>query len=227
MLVDGLGNGVCLEHPTEDLEFIRLTSFGMLQVISMSFGLQFYCLVRGRFDILRPQSLVGVLQGSRMRNTKTEFVSCPSCGRTLFDLQEVTEQIRSRTGHLPGEWRPRTESAFSASIGFAGTGSHLYPIMSGGWSEWRPAPLHSGVSIAIMGCIVNGPGEMADADFGYVGGAPGKIDLYVGKEVVKRGIPHDVATDALIQLIKDNNRWIEPEVQGPETEQAAEEVVVA
>jgi (E)-4-hydroxy-3-methylbut-2-enyl-diphosphate synthase len=76
-----------------------------------------------------------------MRNTKTEYVSCPSCGRTLFDLQEVTEQIRVRTGHLPG------------------------------------------VSIAIMGCIVNGPGEMADADFGYVGGRPGLIDLYVGKEV--------------------------------------------
>ncbi|KAK9800350.1 hypothetical protein WJX73_008117 [Symbiochloris irregularis] len=83
----------------------------------------------------------GLLQGCRLRNTKTEYVSCPSCGRTLFDLQEVTEQIRVRTGHLPG------------------------------------------VSIAIMGCIVNGPGEMADADFGYVGGAPGKIDLYVGKEV--------------------------------------------
>jgi len=147
MLVDGLGDGVCLERPSEDIEFIRLTSFGMLQ-------------------------------GSRMRNTKTEYVSCPSCGRTLFDLQEVTEQIRVKTGHLPG------------------------------------------VSIAIMGCIVNGPGEMADADFGYVGGAPGKIDLYVGKEVVRRGIPHNVATDALIQLIKDNDRWIEPE----EAEEPAETV---
>lgn len=81
----------------------------------------------------------------------------------------MTEQIRTKTGHLPG------------------------------------------VSIAVMGCIVNGPGEMADADFGYVGGAPGKIDLYVGKEVVKRGIPMDDAPDALIQLIKDNGRWVEPE----------------
>ena len=110
-----------------------------------------------------------MLQGSRMRNTKTEYVSCPSCGRTLFDLQEVTEQIRQRTGHLPG------------------------------------------VSIAIMGCIVNGPGEMADADFGYVGGAPGKIDLYVGKEVVRRGIPMDGACDELIDLIKQNDRWVDPE----------------
>lgn len=109
----------------------------------------------------------GMLQGSRMRNTKTEFVSCPSCGRTLFDLQEVTQSIQKRTGHLPG------------------------------------------VAIAVMGCIVNGPGEMADADFGYVGGAPGKIDLYVGKEVVKRAIPNEQATDELIQLIKDHGRWVD------------------
>ena len=86
---------------------------------------------------------------------------------TLFDLQEVTEQIRQKTGHLPG------------------------------------------VSVAIMGCIVNGPGEMADADFGYVGGAPGKVDLYVGKEVIKRGIPNEVACDALVDLIKEYGRWQE------------------
>jgi len=104
-----------------------------------------------------------------MRNTKTEYVSCPSCGRTLFDLQEITAQIQEKTGHLPG------------------------------------------VAIAVMGCIVNGPGEMADADFGYVGGAPGKIDLYVGKEVVKRGIAMETATDELIQLIKDNGRWMDKE----------------
>lgn len=121
-------------------------------------------------DFLRSTAF-NMLQGSRMRNTKTEYVSCPSCGRTLFDLQEVTEQIRTRTGHLPG------------------------------------------VSIAIMGCIVNGPGEMADADFGYVGGAPGKIDLYVGKEVVRRGIPMEGATDQLIDLIKEHDRWVEPEVE--------------
>lgn len=137
MLVDGLGDGVLLEAPDHDFEFLRTTAFGMLQ-------------------------------GCRMRNTKTEYVSCPSCGRTLFDLQEISAEIREKTSHLPG------------------------------------------VSIAIMGCIVNGPGEMADADFGYVGGAPGKIDLYVGKTVVKRGIAMEKATGALIQLIKDNGRWVDP-----------------
>ena len=121
------------------------------------------------FDLnyLRETSFA-LLQGSRMRNTKTEFVSCPSCGRTLFDLQEVTAQISEKTGHLPG------------------------------------------VAIAIMGCIVNGPGEMADADFGYVGGAPGMVDLYVGKTVVRGGIPNEDACDALVELIKENDRWVEP-----------------
>jgi (E)-4-hydroxy-3-methylbut-2-enyl-diphosphate synthase len=124
--------------------------------------------VGGDLEEIRNTSF-GLLQGCRMRNTKTEYVSCPSCGRTLFDLQEVTGQIRDKTGHLPG------------------------------------------VAIAVMGCIVNGPGEMADADFGYVGGAPGKIDLYVGKEKVKVGIPMADGPEALIQLIKDNDRWVEPE----------------
>lgn len=123
-------------------------------------------------ELLRTTSF-NLLQGSRMRSVKTDFVSCPSCGRTLFDLQEVTEQIKQKTGHLPG------------------------------------------VAIAIMGCIVNGPGEMADADFGYVGGAPGKVDLYVGKEVVKRGIPNAEACDALVQLIKDNGRWQDKPVEAP------------
>jgi len=134
------------------------------------------------FDLsmLRTTSF-GLLQGSRMRSTKTEFVSCPSCGRTLFDLQEVTAQISERTGHLPG------------------------------------------VAIAIMGCIVNGPGEMADADFGYVGGAPGKVDLYVGKEVVKRSIPNEEACDELIELIKTNGKWVDKE----EEEEASEAELVA
>jgi (E)-4-hydroxy-3-methylbut-2-enyl-diphosphate synthase len=114
-----------------------------------------------------------LLQGARMRSVKTDFVSCPSCGRTLFDLQEVTEQIKARTGHLPG------------------------------------------VAIAIMGCIVNGPGEMADADFGYVGGAPEKVDLYVGKQVVRRGIPNETACDELVRLIKEHGRWVEPSQQAP------------
>lgn len=129
-------------------------------------------------DFLRTTAF-GLLQGSRMRNIKTEYVSCPSCGRTLFDLQEVTEQIRQKTGHLPG------------------------------------------VAIAVMGCIVNGPGEMADADFGYVGGAPGKIDLYVGKEVIKRAIPMESACDQLVQLIKDHGRWVDPPKEEEDQEQPA------
>jgi len=138
------------------------------------------------FDLayLRDTSFA-LLQGSRMRNTKTEFVSCPSCGRTLFDLQEVTAQISERTGHLPG------------------------------------------VAIAIMGCIVNGPGEMADADFGYVGGAPGKVDLYVGKEVVKRSIPNEEACDALVELIKEHGMWKDKEEEEEIEEYVEDQVVEA
>ncbi|HNP19678.1 MAG TPA: (E)-4-hydroxy-3-methylbut-2-enyl-diphosphate synthase [Fulvivirga sp.] len=111
----------------------------------------------------------GILQAARTRMTKTEYISCPSCGRTLFDLQETTAMIRKRTDHLKG------------------------------------------VKIGIMGCIVNGPGEMADADFGYVGSGKGKITLYKGKEVVKRGVPSDKAVDELIDIIKKDGRWIEME----------------
>jgi (E)-4-hydroxy-3-methylbut-2-enyl-diphosphate synthase len=121
-----------------------------------------------------------LLQGSRMRNTKTEFVSCPSCGRTLFDLQETTAAITVATGHLPG------------------------------------------VTVAVMGCIVNGPGEMADADFGYVGTLPGKVDLYYGKEVVRKSIPNAEAVDSLVDLIKEYGMWKEKE-----EEEQEEEVVVA
>lgn len=110
-----------------------------------------------------------LLQACRMRAFKTEFISCPGCGRTLFDLQEVAKRIREKTGHLPG------------------------------------------VKIAIMGCIVNGPGEMADADFGYVGSKPGKIDLYVGKTCVKRNIDFSDADSQLIELIKKQGRWVEQE----------------
>ena len=109
-----------------------------------------------------------ILQGARSRISKTEFVACPSCGRTLFDLQSVTQTIRARTEHLKG------------------------------------------VTIAIMGCIVNGPGEMADADFGYVGGAPNKINLYVGKECVEYNVHESEALNHLIELIKKNGKWIEP-----------------
>ncbi len=109
----------------------------------------------------------GILQATRTRISKTEYISCPSCGRTLFDLQETTARIRNRTSHLKG------------------------------------------VKIGIMGCIVNGPGEMADADFGYVGTGVDKITLYRGKEVVKRNLHPDIAVDELIQLIKDNGMWVE------------------
>lgn len=111
-----------------------------------------------------------ILQAVRMRTSKTDFISCPSCGRTLFDLQDVSKRIRSRTSHLPG------------------------------------------VKIAIMGCIVNGPGEMADADFGYVGSKPGMIDLYVGKECVEKDINFADADDRLVDLIKKHGRWVEPEL---------------
>jgi len=137
-LTDGNGDGVMVEQVGEE----KIFSPNYLRTTSFS-----------------------LLQGCRMRNTKTEFVSCPSCGRTLFDLQETTAKIQEATGHLPG------------------------------------------VTVAVMGCIVNGPGEMADADFGYVGTIPGKVDLYYGKEVVKKSIPNDDAVDALIELIKEYDMW--------------------
>lgn len=111
-----------------------------------------------------------ILQATRTRISKTEYISCPSCGRTLFDLQETTAMIRARTYHLKG------------------------------------------VKIGIMGCIVNGPGEMADADYGYVGSGPGRITLYRGKEVVKRNVPSDQAVDELISLIREDGNWVELEV---------------
>ena len=108
-----------------------------------------------------------ILQATQRRITKAEFISCPSCGRTLFDIEKVTKQIKEKLGHL------------------------------------------TGVRIAVMGCIVNGPGEMADADFGYVGGAPGKISLYKNKEVIEYNIPEEGAIDALIELIKKEGKWID------------------
>jgi (E)-4-hydroxy-3-methylbut-2-enyl-diphosphate synthase len=110
-----------------------------------------------------------LLQAAGCRSFKTDYVACPSCGRTLFNLQTVTARIKARTEHLKG------------------------------------------VKIAIMGCIVNGPGEMADADFGYVGGAPGKINLYVGKTPIKFNISEAEAVDRLVDLIKEHNKWVEPE----------------
>lgn len=122
-----------------------------------------------------------ILQAAGCRSFKTDYVACPSCGRTLFNLQTVTARIKARTEHLKG------------------------------------------VKIAIMGCIVNGPGEMADADFGYVGGAPGKINLYVGKTPIKFNIPEGEAVERLVDLIREHNKWVEPEQEAP-TPQVAQPV---
>ena len=132
-------------------------------------GLGDFLSIETEADAARATRLAyNVLQGVGARISKTEFVACPSCGRTLFDLQTTTQRIRAQTGHLKG------------------------------------------VKIAIMGCIVNGPGEMADADFGYVGGAPGKINLYVGKNCVQYNIPQADADAKLIALIKEHGKWFEP-----------------
>ena len=143
LLLDGFGDGICLGHRFADK---KVPSDHTL-LNSIAFG---------------------ILQATRTRISKTEYISCPSCGRTLFDLQETTAKIRAVTNHLKG------------------------------------------VKIAIMGCIVNGPGEMADADFGYVGSGPGKVTLYKGKEVVKRAVSEDIAVSELINLIKENEAWVEP-----------------
>ena len=124
--------------------------------------------VRVLGDGARTRLAFDILQGASARISKTEYVACPSCGRTLFDLQETTVRIQSRTSHLKG------------------------------------------VKIAIMGCIVNGPGEMADADFGYVGGAPGRVNLYVGRDCVEKGVPQSEADDRLIDLIRRHGRWVDP-----------------
>ena len=110
-----------------------------------------------------------ILQASRARMSKTEFISCPGCGRTLYALQDTLAVVKERLSHLKG------------------------------------------LKIAVMGCIVNGPGEMADADYGYVGAAPGRITLYRGKEPVRRNIPQEDALDALIALLRSDGRWTEPE----------------
>jgi (E)-4-hydroxy-3-methylbut-2-enyl-diphosphate synthase len=126
-------------------------------------------LLRGEPDPKKALQLsYNILQATGNRSFKADFVACPSCGRTLFNLQETTARIRAATGHLKG------------------------------------------VKIAVMGCIVNGPGEMADADFGYVGGAPGKVNLYIGKKAVRFNIPQEQAVDSLIALIGDEGKWVPP-----------------
>jgi (E)-4-hydroxy-3-methylbut-2-enyl-diphosphate synthase len=153
LLLDGMGDGVWL-YSNATLENTKVTG-------------RTYLKIKSKQQFLN-NTAFSILQATRTRISKTEYISCPSCGRTLFDLQETTAIIRKATNHLKG------------------------------------------VKIAIMGCIVNGPGEMADADFGYVGSGPGKITLYRSKEVVKRNVPSEVALDELIQLLKDSDVWIEP-----------------
>ncbi|MEM1136934.1 MAG: (E)-4-hydroxy-3-methylbut-2-enyl-diphosphate synthase [Bacteroidota bacterium] len=145
LFVDGYGDGIMLKFAAKNADLNTLW-----KQVKLSNSTAF-----------------GILQATRRRMTKTEYISCPSCGRTLFDLQETTAMIRKRTDHLKG------------------------------------------VKIGIMGCIVNGPGEMADADYGYVGSGKGKITLYRSKEVVKRNVPSANAVDELIELIKEDGNWIE------------------
>lgn len=154
LFLEGMGDGICLGYSAESkLENIKTTGRTYLDVKDIY---QF-----------TNNTAFSILQATRTRISKTEYISCPSCGRTLFDLQETTAKIRAVTNHLKG------------------------------------------VKIAIMGCIVNGPGEMADADFGYVGSGPGKITLYKGKEVIKRNVNSEVAVDELINLIKESDAWVE------------------
>jgi len=148
LLIDGLGDGIMLGMRNKAIT----DRSALLDLVKLHNSVSF-----------------GVLQAARTRMSKTEYISCPSCGRTLFDLQETTAMIRKRTDHLKG------------------------------------------VKIGIMGCIVNGPGEMADADYGYVGSGKGKITLYKGKEVMKRAVPSEDAVDELINIIKMDGQWIEPE----------------
>ena len=162
LFLDGYGDGICLgmtQKSHDDFESSNMQLSGRTYS-SPSGG--------GRVGAFLNNTAFSILQATRTRISKTEYISCPSCGRTLFDLQETTQKIRSVTNHLKG------------------------------------------VKIAIMGCIVNGPGEMADADFGYVGSGPGKITLYKGKEIVKRNIDSDIAVDELITLLKENDAWVEP-----------------
>lgn len=153
LLLDGMGDGIWLINDPSKISNNVVTGRTYLEM-------------KNNHQFVNNTSF-SILQATRTRISKTEYISCPSCGRTLFDLQETTARIRSVTNHLKG------------------------------------------VKIAIMGCIVNGPGEMADADFGYVGSGPGKITLYKGKEVVKRSVNSEVAVEELVNLLKESGAWTE------------------
>ena len=156
LLLDGMGDGIWLINDPTKITNDKVSG-------------RTYLAATNNYQFLNNTSF-SILQAVRTRISKTEYISCPSCGRTLFDLQETTSKIRNVTNHLKG------------------------------------------LKIAVMGCIVNGPGEMADADFGYVGSGVGKITLYRGKEVVKKNINSEVAVDELINLLKESGVWIEAEL---------------
>jgi 1-hydroxy-2-methyl-2-(E)-butenyl 4-diphosphate synthase len=160
LLLDGMGDGIWLMNDPKKL-------------VNQQVSGRTYLETKNNHQFINNTSF-SILQATRTRISKTEYISCPSCGRTLFDLQETTARIRSVTHHLKG------------------------------------------VKIAIMGCIVNGPGEMADADFGYVGSGPGKITLYKGKDIVKRNVDSAIAVEELINLLKENGAWVEPMRTGAE-----------
>ena len=147
LLCDGIGDAILVQGDMISEGNLQQTALGPGQSLRLAYN---------------------ILQAAGARIFKTDYVACPSCGRTLFDLQSTTARIKAATSHLKG------------------------------------------VKIAIMGCIVNGPGEMADADFGYVGGAPGKVNLYVGKTPVKFNIPENEAVERLKDLIREHGKWTEP-----------------
>jgi (E)-4-hydroxy-3-methylbut-2-enyl-diphosphate synthase len=154
LFLEGMGDGIWLMNDPKKISNTKVSGRTYLET-------------KNNHQFINNTSF-SILQATRTRVSKTEYISCPSCGRTLFDLQETTAKIRSMTNHLKG------------------------------------------LKIAIMGCIVNGPGEMADADFGYVGSGPGKITLYKGKEIVKRNVSNEIAVEELINLLKENDAWVEP-----------------
>ena len=169
LLLDGMGDGVCFGMTSESYQ---LSAISNQQSTDNDQRSRVNASGRNYLQSTSVEQFINntafsILQATRTRISKTEYISCPSCGRTLFDLQETTAKIRAVTNHLKG------------------------------------------VKIAIMGCIVNGPGEMADADFGYVGSGVGKITLYKSKEIVKRNVPSEIAVDELINLLKESDAWVE------------------
>jgi (E)-4-hydroxy-3-methylbut-2-enyl-diphosphate synthase len=156
LLLEGMGDGICL----------GMSSGAYEQLPANGVSGRHYAANISVEQFLNNTSF-SILQATRTRISKTEYISCPSCGRTLFDLQDTTARIRSVTNHLKG------------------------------------------IKIAIMGCIVNGPGEMADADFGYVGSGIGKVTLYRGKEIVKRNVESAIAVNELINLLKESDAWVD------------------